>query len=176
MKDLGTCRRGRDRRAARIGKQVQHADGTPRRADQPGRPIPVCRLLREKPRMLKSHRFDLERQLAARVAVVRNRPIGRHVALHPASAAALASIDGVRFFPKRTSLLVFPDHLRIGAAQDIIAPAFQALAVRGIDQFIFVPVFRFPHRSFKSPISFASLRRFRLSRGTGCRDARKRSA
>ena len=82
------CRRCCDGRTAGIGKQIQHAHlpsrlRLPRTADECGKPIPVRRLLREKPRVLKAHRSQDEAQPVA----VANVPLGGHRILHPRAAA-----------------------------------------------------------------------------------------
>ena len=63
MADARTCRRAGDRRAARVGKEVQNANGPSRASDFLHRKVPVGGLLREHARVLEVHGLYVEREL-----------------------------------------------------------------------------------------------------------------
>ena len=54
MGDGGAGSSGGDGGSAGIGEKVQYLYGSACIADKPGEPVPVCRLLREKPGMLEA--------------------------------------------------------------------------------------------------------------------------
>ena len=161
-----TCRRRRHRSPARIREQVQHAHlttGSHRATDQPVRPVPVCRLLREQPRMLEAHRTEPER-----VVPVVDAPVLRHPVHDPLPAAADPSVHAVRLPPSRVTPLALPDHLRVRAHQNILPPPLQPLSAFRIDQLILLPLIGTPHFT----LHLHDLNGKRWERGTGGRGER----
>ena len=141
MTDARTRRRTGQRRAARVGKEVQRVDGPPGAADGLHDEIPVCRLLREDARMLEVHRLDVERQLA-----IFHLPVLRQAQICPLAAAGRRpGVARVILPPERIVLRRVPDHLRIWTHKDIFAPAFELFAAGGIKDLIVLPSISQPH-------------------------------
>ena len=164
---LQTGNRGR----AGIGKEVQHADGPARGTDLPHGPVPVGCLFRKEARVLKVHRPDAEGQFP-----VGDLPAFGHGVLLPAAPAALAAdITGVAGMPVFIPARRIPDCLRVRTDQIHVAPAFELLAPRTVEQLIVSPVAGNPHILFVQSVSplfpYQRLFRFRHFSGslTTCR-------
>lgn len=61
------------------------------------------------------------------------------------AALAAAVVVAVGLFPALFGLGRIPDHLGIGAYQEVASPAFQLLALGAVYYFIIIPVFCNPH-------------------------------
>ena len=132
-----------ERRAAGVGEQVEHIDGTARAADHAVDEIPVGRLLGEQAGVLEAHGLELEGQLA-----VMDRPLlGQTADLPFAAARVRAVVDGVRPVPCAAALGARPDGLRVRAHQHLIAPALDFLAAAAVKHGIVLPVVRDPHKT-----------------------------
>ena len=126
-----------DARPARVRKEVEHPDLPARARDERAHTVPVDRLFGEQPRVLEAHRLDLEGQI-----FVADRPfLGDAAAVFPRAAALVAAavhrVDarvGEQVAPRR------PDHLRIGAQQHDVLPAFQFIAVARGEHGVVFPV------------------------------------
>ncbi len=113
------------------------------------KPVPVYGLLREKPCVLEAERFQAESKLP-----VPDAPFLGQLEEFPLSAAfGTAVIVSVLLFPAPVCARRVPYDLRVGAHQDIIAPALQLLPAGGIYYFIIFPCICCPH-------CFTFLRRF----------------
>ena len=64
MGDMRAGVESRNRRSARIGEKIQHAQRSALFSDYLGGHIPVDCLLRENARMLEAHGFDHKREIA----------------------------------------------------------------------------------------------------------------
>ena len=103
--------RRRERCAAGVCEQVEHADGTAGMADHLIDEIPVGGLLGEQSGVLEAHRLELERQ----IAVVDGPLLGQFADLPLAAARIRAMVDGVRLVPNPALLVARPDGLRVRA-------------------------------------------------------------
>ncbi len=140
MADRSPGRRRRQRRAAGIGKEIEHRNRPPGRADALRDKVPVGRLLGKDAGVLKAHRFDVEGLFTPRHA-----PAFGQRADAPASAARVRTVVyGVGLCPQRRGAFV-PDGLRIRPRKGVISPALQPLSAAAVKQPIIVPVRRNPH-------------------------------
>ena len=116
MGHLGSGRRCRKGSAACIGEKVQHPHRAPGKPDLFRKPIPVYRLLRKKPRMLKTKGLQLEGQIS-----IPDGPLLRKTGKFPfASAFAAPVIITIPLFPARMPLLRAPNHLGIRPDPQVI--------------------------------------------------------
>ena len=144
----------RQRCAARVAEQVQHADGT---ASLPYLfliPCPVHGLLRENAGVLEARGADDQRQI-----VPVDLPFLRQLFVVIPLPAALgrAVIDSVGLGPQRAGLVVFPDDLRVGTDQQGLAPALQPVVVGSVQQLIIPPGISRAHRRFSFAICVGSM-------------------
>ena len=144
----------RQRCAARVAEQVQHADGT---ASLPYLflvPCPVHGLLRENAGVLEARGADDQRQI-----VPVDLPFLRQLFVVIPLPAALgrAVIDSVGLGPQRAGLVVFPDDLRVGTDQQGLAPALQPVVVGSVEQLIIPPCISRAHRRFSFAICVGSM-------------------
>ena len=145
MKHLRAAGRGRQCRAAGIGKQVQH----PHRPTGAGHlfpdEIPVGRLLRENAGMLEIHGFDVKGQV---VLIANLPPLGQGIFRPVAAAGIGADIAGIVLLPLGSPAGGIPDYLGIRTHQDMTAPAFQPFAAGGIEHLIVLPFIGNPQHVF----------------------------
>ena len=141
MADRSAGRRRGERRAARVGKQVEHADGAAGRADLAHDEVPVDRLLGEQAGVLKRHGLELEGQF-----LIRDGPLfGQAADLPLAAAGGRAVIDRVCPVPDPVLLGAGPDGLGVGAPQDLVAPALELLPAAAVKHLIVCPCICNPH-------------------------------
>ena len=126
MEHLRTTGGCRQRGAAGVGEQVQHPYRAPGIGNLLTDKIPVRRLLRKHTGMLEIHGLDVKGQ----VIPIFDLPAFRQMVVCPVAAAGVgADISGVKLPPLGGSAGRIPDYLRVRAHQNIVAPAFQTLAV-----------------------------------------------
>ena len=143
MRHLGPGGTGRQRRTARVGKEVQHL----RTARIPGqRPalvvdeVPVGGLLGEDAHMLERREPQPHAQPHLPVSIL-HRPavgsLGRKAPFAPFVAAGVTQERGVgRAPPLLLRKRPPPDGLRLGTARHITPEAFQFFEIARVDQFV----------------------------------------
>ena len=130
------------RGAAGIGEQIQHLDGPSGLSDFFGKPVPVNRLFREKPGMLKAKGLQLKGQGA-----VTDAPLLGQIEKFPFAAALFAPVVmSVSFAPADFRFRCVPDDLGIGAYQNIASPALKLLSGGTVYYLIILPMLCNPHR------------------------------
>ena len=135
----------RHRCTARIGKEVQNLDRTPRLFDKIRKPIPVRCLLGKKAGMLKSGRLNAKGKRA-----IGDTPlVGKRVFAPCTAAAARPLIAGIGTPPKAIGTVGVPNDLRIGAYKHVSSPPLKTFPIRGVQQFIVLPVITDPHIVFR---------------------------
>ena len=128
------------RSAAGVAKQVQHLHRAVCGADLLLVPRPVDRLFREHAGVLEAGGADDKGELILPLAAA-DLPLFRQTAAVLPLAAALigAVVDGICLCPQGALLGGLPHHLRVGADEQSFSPAFQPVAVGGIQQLIVFP-------------------------------------
>ena len=141
MEHLRPAGRRRQGGAAAVGKEVQHPHRAVGRRHLFPDKVPVGSLLREHAGVLEVHGLHVEGQV---VPVANLPPLGQ-LMVRPVSAAGIgADIAGIVLFPLGGGMGRAPDDLGIRANQNVFSPALQALAVRGIQHLIILPLIRNP--------------------------------
>ena len=121
---------------AGIGKKIQHPDGPPGFLDLLPEEIPVDRLLREQPGVLKAGWADLEFQ----IPVADGPELGVAAVDLPAAAARRgAVIPGIGLLPFR-ALFRPPNDLRVRPDEDGITPPLQLFSAAGIQDLKVLPL------------------------------------
>ena len=140
MADGGTGSGTGQRSAAGVAKQVQHLHRAVCGADLLLVPRPVDRLFREHAGVLEAGGADDKGELILPLAAA-DLPLFRQTAAVLPLAAALigAVVDGICLCPQGALLGGLPHHLRVGADEQSFSPAFQPVAVGGIQQFVVFP-------------------------------------
>ena len=132
----------RQSRTTCICKKIQHLHRTSRIADLIAKPVPIHRLLRKKPGMLKTKRFQIKGK-----SLIMNIPLLGQIKKLPFTAALLTSvIMPVHMLPALIHLRRIPYNLRIRPHQKIIPPTLQLLPTGSINNLIIFPSICNPHR------------------------------
>ena len=147
MADLRARRRARDRRAAGVGEEIQHADGAPRIFDLLARKVPVHGLLGEEARVLEVHGLDLKRK----VPVFHLPGFGQPVLVPVSAAGGRAVVAALRAAPAAVRVRRLPYRLRVRPHQDLLSPALQLFSAAAVQQFVIFPSVRDPHIVSPSP-------------------------
>ena len=140
MADGSTGSGASQRSAAGVAEEVQHLYRAVRGADLLLVPRPVDRLLREHAGVLEAGGADDKGELILPLAAA-DLPLFRQTAAVLPLAAALigAVVDGICLCPQGALLGGLPHHLRVGADEQSFSPAFQPVAVGGIQQLVVFP-------------------------------------
>ena len=148
MGHAGSGRGSRQCGASRVGKKIQHFHRPSRHTDLFREPVPVSRLLRKKPCMLKAERLQMKRQLFSGRKPVSDTPLlGQSEKFPFASAFGASVIVTAVLFPSVMFLRRIPDHLRIRTDQKIVSPALQFFFAGGVDHLVVFPVICYEHMS-----------------------------
>ena len=122
--------------SARVGKKIQHPDRPPGFLDLLPEEIPVDRLLREQPGVLKAGWADLEFQ----IPVADGPELGVAAIDLPAAAARRgAVVPGIGFLPLG-ALFRPPNDLRVRPDEDGITPPLQLFSAAGIQDLKILPL------------------------------------
>ena len=133
--------RCRQSRTTCICKKIQHLHRTSRIADLIAKPVPIHSLLRKKPGMLKTKRFQIKGK-----SLIMNIPLLGQIKELPFTAALLTSvIMPVHMLPALIHLRRIPYNLRIRPHQKIIPPTLQLLPTGSINNLIIFPSICNPH-------------------------------
>ena len=144
------------RSAAGVAEEVQHLHRAVRGADLLLVPRPVDRLLREHAGVLEAGGADDEGQLILPFSTGDLPLFGQTAAVLPLAAALIgAVVNGVRLGPEGALLGRLPHHLRVRPDKQRLAPAFQSVAVGGIQQLVVFPCICRAH--MRPPSCFLSL-------------------
>ena len=114
MGDRGTGRKARQRGAARVAKEVQHADRPAGRADLFLIPRPVDGLLRKDAGVLEAGGADDQGQVVPVDLPLLGQPF---VVIPLPAALGGAVVDGISVCPQRAGFGIFPDDLRVRSDQ-----------------------------------------------------------
>ena len=156
MADGGPGSRTGQRSAAGVAEEVQHPDGAACGADLLCVPRPVDGLFGEDAGMLEAGGADDEGQLILPFAAADLPLFGQTAAVLPLTTALIgAVVDGVCLGPERALLGRLPHHLRVRPDQQRLTPAFQPVAVGGIQQLVVFPCICRAH--MRPPSCFLSL-------------------
>ncbi len=80
--------------------------------------------------MFEAHGLDFQ----GHIPVMNQPTFGQGVVIPLTAPRRRAIINGIGFVPEGMAFGVVPNHLGVGANQDILAPFFQPLSVRGVQQ------------------------------------------
>ena len=156
MADGSARRRAGQRCTAGVAEEVQNFNGPACGADLPGVPGPVDGLLREDAGVLEAGGADDKGQFILPFSTGDLPLFGQTAAVLPLASALIgAVVNGVRLGPEGALLGRLPHHLRVRPDKQRLAPAFQPVAVGGIQQLVVFPCICRAH--MRPPSCFLSL-------------------